>query len=196
MTLEASQWVFDDSVDTLYNTKRHVAESAAEVAQLIAQQLLSGHKIVSAGLSTAHSLAAMAGVKFSARLEMPRPGLPAMVLGADNATFQVLCYDQEASAAYVRLIESSTSAGDVLLWFTPAGLEYGTDKVIEAATDQGLNTVWICSGTAELSALSTPPTYTLQMSAESACRTEEAQLVTLNAICTMVETSIFGTVSG
>ena len=191
MSLEAIHWVFDDSIDTLYNAKRQTAEPTTAVANLIAQQLLNGHKVVAGGLGSAHTLAIMAGIKFSVRLEMPRPGLPALVLGTDNGSALSLAFEQNLASIYCRQIEMLGGAGDVLLWFTHSSTEDTTPLVLEAASDQGMSTIWLCANASDAASLQPAPDYILSMSSDSICRTEEAQLVTLNAICTLVESRIF-----
>jgi D-sedoheptulose 7-phosphate isomerase len=148
------QQQFYDTADVLVQAAEALGRPVAAAADLLLSAVTGGGKLLVAGTGCAQSDALYAASLFMGGAERPRPGLPALTLGADPAVNAALTQAVGGAAAdpaaiLARQVHALGLPGDVLVIFEgPAtmGVPQALAPLVEAAHDRELSVVlWTAS---------------------------------------------------
>lgn len=110
-------------------------------AQLIADALMSGHKILTAGNGGSAADAMHLSEELVGRYKGNRRALPALSLVADGPAMTCICNDFGFEQIFARQVEALGAPGDVLVLFTTSGNSANLTFALEAARARGMRTV-------------------------------------------------------
>lgn len=143
------QQQFYDTADLLVQAAEPMARPLALAVELVWAAVTGGGKLLVAGTGSAQADALHAAALFMGGAERPRPGLPALTLGADPAVMAALTQAAGGAAAdpaavLARQVHALGLPGDVLVVFEgPAstGVPQALAPLIGAAHDRELSVV-------------------------------------------------------
>jgi len=175
----------------------HAASSAAEsmtaAAELITQSLLAEGQILACGNGKTNGLAQYFCSSLLNRYESDRPALPALNIGADATTFAAICKDNKFNETFSRQVRAFGRDTDTLLVLTDEGNKSSIVQAIQAAHDRGMRVIAITGREeADIHSLMHPEDVTIGLPELAPGNAAEVMLVLLNALCGMIETSLFG----
>lgn len=139
---------FYDTSDLLAQVAESMARPLAETVELALATITAGGRLLMVGTGTAHADAVQAAALLCGGGERPRPGLPALALGADAATWAALAQcTGDLSEGLARQVQALGMPGDVLVLFEghavpgDVGAPPPSAPVIRAAHDRDMSVV-------------------------------------------------------
>lgn len=139
---------FYDTSDLLVQVAESMARPLADAVELALTAITAGGRLLVAGTGTAHADAVQAAALLCGGGERPRPGLPALALGADASTWAALAQcTGDLSEGLARQVQALGMPGDVLVLFEghtvpgDAGAPSSSAPLIQAAHDREMSVV-------------------------------------------------------
>jgi D-sedoheptulose 7-phosphate isomerase len=125
--------------------KRALADSAAEAiaraAELLAESLRSGGRVLLFGNGGSASDAQHIAGEWCGRLSRERPALPAIALTANTSDLTALGNDYGFERIFARLVEAHGRAGDVAIAISTSGNSPNVLEAVDTARARGLRTI-------------------------------------------------------
>jgi phosphoheptose isomerase len=161
-------------------------ESQVEAASaIIADVLLSGHKLLACGNGGSAADASHLTTEFVARYERDRKGYPAISLAAHGGDLTAIGNDYSFADLFARQVQAYGKPGDVLVVFTTTGKSENILRALMAAKEHGLKTIAFlgrdgakCAGHADVELL---------VAGKKTARIQEGHKFLLHTICELVE---------
>jgi D-sedoheptulose 7-phosphate isomerase len=159
-------------------------------AELTAQAMQSGHKLLVAGNGGSAADAQHLVAEFVVRLSANRPALRAIALTTDSSILTAAANDFGVTSIFARQIEALGQPGDVLLAISTSGNSPNILTALEAARTLNLATFGLTgAGGGKMAALcdhliAIPSTVTMNI--------QEAHLALEHIFCMLVEQCLFG----
>lgn len=191
----------EDKINQLLST--HI-ESAILLADQLPQLIVRAGMRLTESLLTdgkillcAHGRSYANGLHFVASMlnsyEAERPALPVLMLGMHTPVLQVLLKERHDDQLFAREIQAFGSSQDVLLILSTTANAASLAQALHVAKEKGVDSVVICGEEGGVIAhYLGPEDCLIQLPARSPGRIVELQLVVLNSICSMIETTLFG----
>ncbi|MDA3613935.1 D-sedoheptulose-7-phosphate isomerase [Polluticaenibacter yanchengensis] len=187
--------IFRESV----NTKIRVIEDEAminrvqTVSDIIINAFNNGNKVYFCGnggsaADAQHLAAELSGAFYNRN----RAALPAEALHCNTSYLTAVANDFDFDTIYVRLVQSITNAGDVLIGMSTSGNSRNVLRAFEEARRKNVITVGMTGMEGgQLKALSD---YLFNVPSNDTPRIQEAHMLIGHTICQLVEEGIFGIV--
>lgn len=116
-------------------------EQLDRCAQLAAEALLAGHKILTAGNGGSAADALHLSEELVGRYKNNRRALPAIALASDGTSLTCIGNDFGFDQIFARQVEALGASGDVLILFTSSGNSPNLIHALEMAQSKGVRTV-------------------------------------------------------
>jgi D-sedoheptulose 7-phosphate isomerase len=185
--------LFNESVQVKQNSAAVLAETIADAAFLIADSVISDHKILSCGNGGSAADAQHFSSEFLNRFEMERPGLPAIALTTDSSTLTSIANDYQFADVFAKQIRALGLPGDCLLAITTSGNSANIENAIDAAHDREMQVVLLSGRDGGQAAASlTAQDIEIRVPAESTARIQEVHLLVLHCLCDLVDKQLTG----
>ena len=126
-------------LDTFIHSPQHL-ESIERAARLMADALISGHKIISCGNGGSHCDAMHFAEELSGRYRNDRRSLAAIAI-SDSSHITCVGNDYGYDAVFSRFIEGLGTEGDVLMGISTSGNSANVIRAVEAARQRGMKVV-------------------------------------------------------
>jgi len=130
---------FEERVQLLSETADLLTPSIVTAADMAAGALLNERKILSCGNGISAACAQMFSAIMINRLEMERPGLPAVALTSDTVSLTSIAHDYQFADIFSKQIRALGQTGDVLLALSYNGTSHDVVQAIDAAHDRGMH---------------------------------------------------------
>jgi len=169
---------------------RQIHATLVRAAELTAQAMQSGRKLMVAGNGGSAADAQHLVAEFVVRLAANRRALPAIALTTDSSTLTAAGNDFGFSTVFARQIEALGSPGDVFLGISTSGNSSNILAALEAAKKLNVTTFGLSgAGGGKMAALcdlhiAIPSTSTMNI--------QESHLALEHIFCMLVEQCIFG----
>lgn len=169
-----------------------VTELAGEIVragQMVTEAYRNQGKVLLFGNGGSFSDALHIEGELTNRLRRDRPGLPAVCLGAGQATLTATANDYSYTELFARLIQALGNPGDVAIGLTTSGQSQNVVLALAAARERGLQTIAMTGKGGGLATahsdvlIAVPSTIT--------ARVQEMHIVVGHIICQQVEDSLF-----
>jgi len=134
------QQQYTELVQAVTDAKTALAE-VDRCAQLIADTLQAGGKVLTAGNGGSAADALHLAEELSGRYKADRRALAALSLAADGAALTCIANDYGFDRIFARQVEALGQPGDVLVLFTTSGNSANLLQAMDAAKARGLRTV-------------------------------------------------------
>ena len=116
-------------------------EALDRCAEIIADALMAGKKVLAAGNGGSAADALHLCEELVGRYKNDRRAFPAIALTADGTTLTCISNDYGFEQIFARQVQALGAAGDILVLFTTSGNSPNLLLALEAAKSRGLRTV-------------------------------------------------------
>jgi phosphoheptose isomerase len=154
-------------------------------ATIIAEALLSGHKLLACGNGGSAADASHLTTEFVARFDRERRAYPAISLAAHSGDLTAIGNDYSFADLFARQVQAYGKPGDALVVFTTTGNSENVFRALVAAKDLKLKTVALlgrdggeCAGFADVELL---------VRGKTTARIQEGHKFLLHTICELVD---------
>jgi phosphoheptose isomerase len=154
-------------------------------SELIAEALLSGHKLLACGNGGSAADASHLATEFVVRYHQERRPYPAISLAANGGDLTAIGNDYSFADLFARQVKAFGISGDVLAVFTTSGASENILRALTVAKELNLKTVAFlgrdggrCAGLADVELL---------VSGTLTARIQEGHKFLLHTICELVE---------
>jgi len=184
---------FAESIRVKQEASETLAPVIARGAELIAQRLIQGHKVLSCGNGGSAGDAQHFSSEMLNRFERERPGLPAVALTTDSSTLTSIANDYHYDEIFAKQIRALGQPGDVLLAISTSGNSTNVERAVEAAHDREMTTVALTGRDGGAIAAGLWETdVEIRVPAESTARIQEVHLLVIHCLCDLIDLHLFG----
>jgi phosphoheptose isomerase len=159
-------------------------------AAIIADALLSGHKLLACGNGGSAADASHLTTEFVSRFDRERRAYPAISLATHGGDLTAIGNDYSFADLFARQIQAFGGPGDALAAFTTSGKSENIFRALVAAEDLGIKTIAFlgrdggkCAGLADVELL---------VGGKKTARIQEGHKFLLHTICELVEERLAG----
>ena len=135
---ERARQLAEQSVEYHRHFATELADSLAQLANLVALSLESGGKVLFFGNGGSASQAQHLAAELVNRFERDRPALPALALTTDGSVLTSIANDDSYLRVFARQIEALGRLGDVAVGLTTSGSSPNVVQGLTSARDRGL----------------------------------------------------------
>ncbi len=187
------QHSFQESANTKLQAAEQLSPVIAGAAEVLAQSLLNGHKILACGNGGSAADAQHFSSELLNRYEMERPGLPAIALTTDSSTLTSIANDYCYEDIFARQIRALGQAGDTLIAISTSGHSPSIVGAVNAAQERGMSTIALTgrNGGEVASRLATGD-IEVRVPSDITARIQEVHLLVLHCLCDLIDQQIFG----
>jgi D-sedoheptulose 7-phosphate isomerase len=184
---------FFESADLQYRAGESLVKPIADAANAIVGSLTAGGKLMVGGLGRAVPLAQWIVTALADRFERDRPGLAAMLIGADAAQLAALAIAGAAEMPLLRPIETLGQPGDMLLLIACGPAHPALRAVVQGAQSHDMSVIAMTADDhgALVDTLGETDVLIAVPEARPA-RVAESQLLALNALCDAIDFLLLG----
>lgn len=163
--------------------------SLVALATRAATALAAGHKLLFCGNGGSACDAMHIAGEFVGRFVADRRALPAIALSADTGMITAIANDYSYADIFARQVEAYGQSGDVLIALSTSGRSPNVLKALEAAQARGLATA-LFTGEKYHDAPPLPLDHTLVVPSRITAHVQEAHMVALHALASLVEAEL------
>ena len=185
--------IFDENIQLVAQSCEPLAPLIVSAAELITGSLLTEHKLLCCGNGRSAADAQYFASVMLNRLELERPGLPAIALTADSSTITAIADDYQYADIYAKQIRALGSPADILLVISAVCDSHNLIHAIDAAHDREMNIIAITGRDGgQISELLRPDDIELRVPAWTIQRIQEIHLIIINSICDLIDQHLVG----
>ena len=165
---------------------RDMAGGVAEVAELAADAVLAGHKLMFCGNGGSAADAQHLATEYVVRFRDDRAALPALALTTDTSLLTAGANDFGFERVFARQVDALGEPGDVLFLHSTSGNSPNLVRAAEMARERGVRTVaMLAKGGGELAGM---VDHALVLPTDDGAHAQELHLALGHIICEHVET--------
>jgi D-sedoheptulose 7-phosphate isomerase len=168
---------------------RALETEIAEAAKVMSDALRCGCKIMACGNGGSAAESAHFATELLCRLKDDRPSLAALNLTADGSLLSATANDYGFEQIFARQIEGLGRKGDVLFTLSTSGDSPNIIAGMEAAWVRGMPIVSLLGGTGGKAKAKS--TVALVVGSDATAHIQEAHLVIIHVLCSMIEQELF-----
>ena len=178
------QRAIEESIATLRGLSA-LEEPLQKAAQLLAQCLTSGKKLLICGNGGSASDATHLATEFLCRFKEDRRPYPAISLATNGEFMTAVCNDYHADEIFARQVWGLAEKGDVLMVITTSGKSKNVVRALEEARRKGIESIAFLGRDGGFT--KGMATVDLIVPGTETARIQEGQKVLYHALCEMVE---------
>ena len=164
---------------------RDMAGEIAEVAEVAAEAVLGGRKLMFCGNGGSAADAQHLATEYVVRFEDDRPALPALALTTDTSLLTAAANDFGFERVFARQVDALGQPGDVLFLHSTSGRSPNLLRAAETARERGVTTVaMLAKGGGELAGL---VDHAIVLPTDTGAHAQELHLAIGHIICELVE---------
>ncbi|PCK07634.1 MAG: phosphoheptose isomerase [Alteromonadaceae bacterium] len=185
--------LFQQSVEAKMQVGEELAPIISQASEKLVNCLLDEKKILVCGNGTSAAIAQIFTSSLIDRYEKERPGLPAIWLGANIATYTSITSDTHYVDVFAKPIRALGQEGDVLVLISTSGNPRNLIQAASAAHDRGLSVIAITGRDGgDISSLLDVNDIEICASINSRGRIHEIHLLTVFCLCDLIDNQLFG----
>ena len=185
--------LFQKSVEAKMQVGEELAPQISLASDKLVNALLSENKILVCGNGASAALAQIFTSALLDRYEKERPGLPAIWLGSNIATYTAITADANHTDVYAKPIRALGQQGDILMIISTSGNSSNLIQAASAAHDRGLTVIAVTGRDGgDLSSLLDNNDVEICAAINSRGRIHEIHLLTLFCLCDLIDHKLFG----
>ncbi len=162
-----------------------MAGDVAEVANVAAEAVLAGHKLMFCGNGGSAADAQHLATEYVVRFRDDRTALPALALTTDTSLLTAGANDLGFDRVFARQVEALGGAGDVLFLHSTSGNSPNLLRAAEAARESGVTTVaMLARGGGALAGM---VDHAVVLPTDEGAHAQELHLAIGHIICELVE---------
>ncbi len=185
--------LFQRSIEAKMQVGEELAPLIEAAADQMVQALLSEKKILVCGNGPSAALAQIFASNLIDRFEKERPGLPAIWLGGNMASYTAIVADTQHQEVYAKPVRALGQEGDLLLLISSSGNATNLVQAMAAAADRGLTIIALTGRDGgEVGKRLSPMDLELCARVNSRSRIHEIHLLALYCLCDLIDHKLFG----
>lgn len=185
--------IFQQSIETKMNTGDVLFPDILHAAEMAANCLLNGGKLLICGNGSSAALAQIFTSNLVGRFERERPCLPAITLGCDLTTLTSIAYEKSFNEAFAYEIKAIGNEKDLLVILTSSGNPSNLIQAIQAARDKGMHIVSLSGENGgNISSLLDITDREICVPSQSKARIHETHLLIIFCLCQLIDDQLFG----
>mgnify|MGYP001457155714 FL=1 len=185
--------LFQRSIEAKMQVGEELAPLIEAAADQMVQALLSDKKILVCGNGPSAALAQIFASNLIDRFEKERPGLPAIWLGGNMASYTAIVADAQHHEVYAKPVRALGQEGDLLLLISSSGNATNLVQAMAAARDRGLAVIALTGRDGgEVGKRLSPMDIELCARVNSRSRIHEIHLLVLYCLCDLIDHKLFG----
>ena len=184
---------FAESIATKEVAAEQLAEHIAAAGRVMSDALLDDGKILSCGNGGPAAHLNHFSSELFYRLDMVRPGLPAMPLTTDSSTLTSISNDYAYEEIFSKQIRALGKSQDVLLGISTSGNSENVIRAIAAAHERGMKVVALTGRDGgRMADIYSPDDVEIRVPATRTARIQEVHLVIIHCLCDLIDTTLLG----
>ncbi len=185
---------FNDSIQTMMLAVDATTDSIEHAGQRIVQCLLNNNKILCCGNGGSAGDAMHFASEMLNRFESERPSLPAIALTADMNTITAIANDYDYTEIFSKQLKALGHAGDILLAVSTSGHSKNVVNAIQTAHQRDMCVIALTGKDGgRIAQLLQGDDIEIRIPSDRTARIQEAHLVTIHALCDMIDKQLFVT---
>lgn len=185
--------LFTESIQTKIAAADMLPDVINRAAELMANALVEGRKILTCGNGGSASEAQRFASLMLNRFERERPSLPALALSTDTATLTSIANEYSYNEIFSKQVSALGQAGDVLLVISTRGNSRNVINAVEAALSRDMLIVALTgSDGGALAGLVGPSDVEIRVPANTSARVQEVHLLVIHCLCDLIDQRLFG----
>jgi len=190
--LEKIKALYADSIQTQISASDALPVSIQKAVNLLVSSLLRGNKIIVCGHGRSYANAQLLVANLLNRYEMERPSFPSVLLSLDSAVGSAIVLDNQLTTLYQRQFNAVAQQGDVLVVLSPDGNEDVILDVMDCASAKDVAIIALTSmNNGYFQGLLSENDVEIQVPAQKESRILESHLFIINALCELIDYSLF-----
>ena len=181
--------MFADHAAVLEASRAQLPGLIAAAGDAMAKAYLAGRKALLFGNGGSFSDALHIEGELTNRFMRDHEGLPAVCLGAGQATLTATANDYSYEDLYARLVRAYGQPGDVAIGLTTSGNSENVIRGLQAARDGGLTAIAMTGRTGGRAREHAD--VLINVPSDETPRIQEMHILAAHAICAMVEDAMF-----
>jgi D-sedoheptulose 7-phosphate isomerase len=177
---------FLESADVKRRVAEELAEPAAQAANIMAQALFGGHKVLVFGNGGSAADAQHFAGEMIGRFKLPgRIALPAIALTTDSTVLTCVANDFSYEEVFSRQVEALAQPGDVVLGISTSGRSPNILRALRAARERGATVLALLGGDGGIAAQEADLALVVPVS--DTTRIQECHITLIHAMCELIE---------
>ncbi len=181
--------MFDAHESVLRETRERLTAPIAAAAEAVVSAYRKGRKVLLFGNGGSFTDALHIEGELTNRFHTDHEGLPAIALGAGQASLTATANDYSYDELFARLVKAYGKQGDVAIGLTTSGNSENVVRGLERARGLGLRTIAFTGRTGGRAAEHAE--LLLNVPSDETPRIQEMHILAAHAICALVEESLF-----
>lgn len=181
--------MFDDHASVLADTKTALASSIARAGNAVTDSYRAGGKVLLFGNGGSFSDALHIEGELTNRFCRDHEGLPAICLGAGQASLTATANDYSYQDLFARLVKAYARTGDVAIGLTTSGNSENVIRGLARARELGCVTIALTGRTGGKAKAHAD--ILLNVPCDATPRIQEMHILAAHAICAIVEDALF-----
>lgn len=183
---------FAASLEAKQRTLEMMGPCIAQAAELLAERLRKGNKILICGNGGSAADAQHFAAELVNRFEIERPGLAAIALTTDSSALTSIANDYAFEQIFARQLRALGRPGDVLLAISTSGDSPNVRVAIDAARELGMTTLALTGrdGGAMADQLGAED-IEIRAAARATARIQETHILIIHCLCDLVDWLLF-----
>lgn len=185
--------LFQKSVEAKMQVGEDLAPYITAASEKMVNALLNERKILICGHGISAALAQIFASSLLDRYEKERPGLPAIWLGSNIATYTAIAADSGHKDIFAKPLRALGQEGDVLTIISTSGNSSSLLNAISTAHDRGISVVALTGRDGgDIGSLLDGGDIELRVELNSRGRIHEVHLLTIFCLCDLIDHQLFG----
>lgn len=183
-----------DSIATKQAALAQLVPDIAAAAQLMANSLQAGGKLLACGNGGSAGDAQHFAAELVGRFERERPGLAAIALTTDSSILTAVGNDYGYQRVFSQQVQALGNTGDVLLAISTSGNSGNVITAIEAAHQAGVNVVALTGRDGgKIASLLGADDLEIRVPSQVTARIQEVHLLVIHCLCDAIDETLFPT---
>lgn len=184
--------LFHASIQTKLDAVDRLAVPLAKAAELLADALDRGNKVLSCGNGGSAADAQHFSSELLNRFERERPGLRALALTTDSSALTSIANDHDYAQVFAKQITALGRPGDVLLAISTSGNSPNVVRAVEAAHACGMAVVALSGRDGgALTRRLAPVDIEVRVPASVTARIQEVHVLCIHCLCDLIDAQLF-----
>jgi phosphoheptose isomerase len=184
---------FVASLEAKQRTLAAMGPRIVQAAELLAERLRQGHKILVCGNGGSAADAQHFAAELVNRFEIERPGLAAIALTTDSSALTSIANDYAFEQIFARQVRALGRPGDVLLAISTSGHSPNVLVAIDAARELGMATLALTGRDGgRMAEQLGGEDIEIRAVAPATARIQETHILIIHCLCDLVDWLLFG----
>ncbi|MDH3998593.1 MAG: D-sedoheptulose 7-phosphate isomerase [Desulfuromonadales bacterium] len=180
----------DAHIEVMQRVKDSLGGPITECAQMLAERLGSGGKLLVMGNGGSAADAQHLAAELVGRFLLERRALPAIALTTDSSILTAVGNDYGFDNVFTRQVEALGAPGDVVIGISTSGNSANVVNALKQAKTMGLQCIGLLGGSG--GCIAEMVDLALVVPCDETPRIQEAHLTIIHLLCDLIEKQLFG----